>query len=96
MKAPRRPRRTSTSSSRSPGPADACVLSYAVGHAKPERAIYGVVCDRLGLPPDRVLFVGDTPSADVDGPRAYGMRALHVAEFEAPYLTVWRGFNGTP
>lgn len=79
-----------------PEPPDACVLSYAVGHAKPEPAIYGVVCDRLGLPPDRILFVGDTPSADVDGPRAYGMRAVHVADFEAPHLTVGKAFNGTP
>ncbi|MEO0999715.1 MAG: HAD family hydrolase [Pseudomonadota bacterium] len=54
------------------------VFSCSVGAIKPEPAIYARVTDGLGLPPGRVLFVGDTPRADIDGPRAAGMRALHI------------------
>ena len=72
---------------------DAVVLSCEAGVAKPEPAIYRAVCEGFGMAlaggepglmvhPSRVLFVGDTPSADVDGPRAYGMRAMLIGAFE--------------
>lgn len=56
------------------------VLSYKVGAVKSEPAIYGHVIDGLKVPPDKVLFVGDTAKADIEGPRAAGMKALHVDE----------------
>lgn len=64
---------------------DEVVLSYEVGMAKPEPGIYLLVCERLGLAPGRILFTGDTPDADVAGPRAAGMRALPIADFEAAW-----------
>jgi HAD superfamily hydrolase (TIGR01509 family) len=57
---------------------DVEVLSYKVGAVKSEPAIYGHVIDGLKVPPDKVLFVGDTVKADIEGPRAAGMKALHV------------------
>ena len=66
-----------------PDPPDAVILSYEVGLAKPDPAIFRLVCDRLGLQPAEILFVGDTPSADVEGPRAIGMPAMLIADFEA-------------
>ena len=36
--------------------------------------------DRLALEPTRVLFVGVSSRADIEGPRAAGMKALHVDE----------------
>ena len=64
-----------------PDKPDALVLSYEVGLAKPDPAIFHLVCDKLGLPPAEILFVGDTPSADVDGPKAIGMPSMHISGF---------------
>jgi hypothetical protein len=36
------------------------------------------VLDELALSPDDVLFVGDTWSCDVEGPRASGIRAVYI------------------
>lgn len=66
-----------------PDTPDALVLSYEVGLAKPDPAIFHLVCERLELCPAEILFVGDTPSADIDGPKAIGMPAMHISEFMA-------------
>ncbi|UHQ21515.1 HAD family hydrolase [Lysobacter sp. 5GHs7-4] len=55
---------------------DAYAWSFEVGAIKPDPAIYAEVCRRLGCQPAEVLFVGDTPEADLHGPRRYGMRSL--------------------
>ena len=54
---------------------DAYALSYEVGAVKPSPTIYTHLIDRLGCNPDEVLFIGDTPQADRDGPEAFGMTA---------------------
>lgn len=54
---------------------DACTWSFEAGAIKPDPAIYARACEALGYAPDRVLMIGDTPAADVDGPRAFGMQA---------------------
>ena len=66
-----------------PDGADAEVLSYEVGHIKPEPEIYQLVVERLAVPASRILFVGDTPKADIEGPRASGMQAMDIRELEA-------------
>lgn len=63
-----------------PGPPDVEVLSCKMGAIKPEPAIYAKVLDGLKIEAGRVLFVGDTPRADIEGPRAAGMKAVHVDE----------------
>lgn len=62
---------------------DAVVLSYEAGCQKPEPAIYALVAERLSRPPEAILFSGDTPAADIDGPRAAGMQAMLIADLEA-------------
>ena len=57
---------------------DATVLSYEVGHAKPEMTIYALVEEQLNLPKEQILFVGDTQRCDYDGPKAYGFQATHL------------------
>jgi HAD superfamily hydrolase (TIGR01509 family) len=52
--------------------------SFEIGAIKPDRAIYQAVCRSLACAPEDVLFVGDTEDADVDGPRAFGMKAVHL------------------
>jgi HAD superfamily hydrolase (TIGR01509 family) len=56
----------------------AAVYSCDEGRCKPDPLIYHEVCRRLGVPPERVLVVGDSLANDVEAPRRLGMRALHV------------------
>jgi len=53
---------------------DACAMSYDVGAIKPQPRIYQYLVDQLGCAAGEVLFIGDTPAADVDGPSAFGMQ----------------------
>ena len=66
-----------------PEPSKVEVLTCKVGAIKPEPAIYARVLDGLQIEAGRVLFVGDTPRADIDGPRAAGMKAMHIDELVA-------------
>lgn len=54
---------------------DARVLSYEVGHVKPDPEIFIAALAALDLPADRVLMVGDSPKDDV-GAAALGIRTL--------------------
>lgn len=54
---------------------DAYAMSYDAGAIKPQPRIYQHLVDQLGCAAGEVLFIGDTPAADVDGPRAFGMQA---------------------
>jgi HAD superfamily hydrolase (TIGR01509 family) len=57
------------------------ILSCRVGHMKPDPRIYELVLEAAGVPADHVLFVGDTPAADLEGPIRAGMRAVHIDAF---------------
>ena len=54
---------------------EAYAWSYEVGSIKPEPEIYQYLIDQLNCNPKEVLFIGDTPLADVTGPMAFGMSA---------------------
>ena len=54
------------------------ILSCQVGCMKPDQAIYTHVIQAAGVPVSRILLVGDTPAADIDGPTRAGMRAMHI------------------
>lgn len=69
-----------------PGKADALIMSYDTGYIKPEPQIYQRVCDALSLPAGAILFSGDTKSADVDGPIAFGMAAELIDPFTTRVL----------
>lgn len=58
---------------------DAYAWSFEAGAVKPQAAIYETVCRQLACEPEQVLMVGDTLAADYDGPRDFGMQALHLA-----------------
>ena len=59
------------------------ILSCHVGYMKPDQTIYDNVIEAAGVPPDRILFTGDTPGADIDGPIRAGMRAIHIDDLIA-------------
>ncbi|WP_370333013.1 HAD family hydrolase [Mycolicibacterium hippocampi] len=53
------------------GVVDEFVLSFEVGAVKPDKAIFQTALDRLGVPAERALMVGDSDEAD-GGARALG------------------------
>ncbi len=57
---------------------DVVVTSAQAGARKPNPRIFRYTLERCGAAPAEALFVGDTLYADVEGPRSYGMAAVHV------------------
>ena len=57
------------------------IMSCEVGYVKPDPEIYELVVAAAGVPRHKILFVGDTPAADVEGPRVAGMQAIHIDQF---------------
>ena len=60
------------------GATDLVVTSAQAGARKPHPRIFRHTLERCGVEPAEALFVGDTMYADVEGPLAYGMAAVHV------------------
>ena len=60
------------------GTVDIVVSSAWVGARKPHPRIYWHTLEQLGVAPQDALFVGDTWTCDVDGPRAAGMNAIYL------------------
>jgi FMN phosphatase YigB (HAD superfamily) len=54
-----------------------CFSSH-IGYRKPDVRIFRVATEKLGVPPERTLFVGDTPEADVLGAHRAGMRSALI------------------
>lgn len=57
---------------------DVQVTSAQAGYRKPHPRIFELAIERLQVPAADVMFVGDNWSADVEGAKQAGMRALHV------------------
>ncbi|MBI5094478.1 MAG: HAD-IA family hydrolase [Candidatus Hydrogenedentes bacterium] len=62
------------------------ITSSAVGRSKPHPLLFERALERLGLTPERVVYVGDSYDHDVVGARGAGLAALHLD----------RHSNGTP
>jgi putative hydrolase of the HAD superfamily len=60
------------------GSFDGMISSAWVGARKPHRRIYDAVLDLAEVAPADALFVGDTWSCDVEGPRAAGFEPVYV------------------
>jgi putative hydrolase of the HAD superfamily len=52
------------------------VDSHLVGVAKPDPAIFRIALERMSLPAERTVFVGDLPAVDVAGARSAGLAAV--------------------
>jgi FMN phosphatase YigB (HAD superfamily) len=57
-------------------PPERQVLSFQAHTVKPGKAIFEIAAQRLNLPLDEILFVGDNPRLDYEGPLAAGMQAV--------------------
>jgi len=62
---------------------DAIVFSSEVGVRKPRPEIFRAALERLGVPAEHALFVGDRLYADVRGARDIGMRTVQALWFRA-------------
>src|SRR5581483_5241903 len=62
---------------------DPFVISADVGCLKPDAAIFGHAVARIGLPPERLLFVDDEPDY-LAGARAVGLNAVLLAREGPP------------
>lgn len=62
-----------------------CVADSGVLHIdKPDRRIFAWTLDRLGVAAARAVHVGDSWVADIEGARAFGMRAIWFGPRAAP------------
>lgn len=66
---------------------DLYAWSYEVHACKPDPKIYQYVIDQIHCKPEEVLFIGDTPLADVEGPRHFGMTARLINRKKGQQLT---------
>ncbi|WMW79433.1 HAD-IA family hydrolase [Undibacterium cyanobacteriorum] len=57
------------------------LAAHEVGCAKPDRRIFQEALDRLQLPAEQVLYVGDDLRLDVEGAQALGMRAAWMNRY---------------
>jgi putative hydrolase of the HAD superfamily len=61
---------------------DAVLDSSVVGFTKPDPRIFQIALDRLDVSPADAIMVGDSPSADVEGARAVGIRAALIDPYD--------------
>lgn len=52
------------------------IVSGDLGHRKPDRRIFQLALDGLGLPPENVLFVGNDMYRDVFGAKRMGLKTV--------------------
>lgn len=57
---------------------DAVVISSEVGVRKPDKRIFHIASERLGVPPSRALHIGDKLAVDIKGARRAGMNAILI------------------
>ncbi len=63
----------------------AYVSARSEGHAKPDTAIFHAACAQLGLPPARVLHIGDDPILDIFGAQRAGLRCCWINRDRLPW-----------
>ena len=63
---------------------DEAAFSCVIGVRKPDPRIYRHVLDRLGLPGDRCVYVGDGGSCELSGAGALGMLPMLCLEYDDP------------
>jgi len=60
------------------------VISGEVGYVKPHPKLFEIALDGLGVPAERVLFVGDSWASDMVGGHAAGMVTCHHLGLASP------------
>ena len=74
---------------------DVAVFSAVAGFMKPDRRIYELACDELGVVPSDCLFVGDGANDELSGAQRVGMTAVLIhGEGEEPIWPAAREWRG--
>lgn len=60
---------------------DEAVLSFAVGYSKPDKRIYEIALERLGVKGDECIFIDDIAEY-CEAAAALGMKAIHFLSTE--------------
>jgi FMN hydrolase / 5-amino-6-(5-phospho-D-ribitylamino)uracil phosphatase len=61
------------------------IAARDIGSAKPDAKIFLVAAERLGVPPENILHVGDDPELDVVGAREAGLRTAWINRAQHPW-----------
>lgn len=73
---------------------DTIVISGNINRRKPSPEIFQKALRELHVNPSEAVFVGDTPSMDVKGAKAVGMKAILImrrtSALDMPKLFVWQ------
>ena len=57
------------------------VVSGELGIVKPHPDIFRVCVEKLNLPPEKCIYVGDNWLADIQGAKRFGMQAVHTVQY---------------
>lgn len=63
---------------------DVVTVSGEIGIGKPDRQVFDLTLERLGLPADAAVMVGDNLRADIAGALGVGMRAVWINRYDKP------------
>jgi putative hydrolase of the HAD superfamily len=78
---------------------DVPIFSCAVGLKKPQPQIYHLVCEQLGVAPERCLYIGDGSSEELSGAQQVGMRPVLIRNTPEDAYDAFRqdvdGWQGT-
>ena len=58
---------------------DVVIRPSDAGAAKPDRRIFAVALEHLGIPPSAAVYVGDDDARDLAGARSAGLHAIDIA-----------------
>ena len=75
---------------------DAWTSSEEARSCKPDPGIFRLACEKAGVAPDRVMFVGDSREADIAGGRALGMTTVLIRDGDTLPPGVGAGEPGEP
>jgi putative hydrolase of the HAD superfamily len=64
-------------------PWDVVLCSERFGRLKPDPVSFHALADQLGVPPGRILYVGNSVKYDIVGARNAGMKSALISKFRA-------------
>ncbi len=63
---------------------DATVVTGELEAGKPDRRAFDALCNRLGVQPEEMVYIGDNPEADIRGASEAGMKTIQVLFPDGP------------